>query len=239
MIKTTVCGLALLVAGATAGCAARIDRFTAMPAEVCTGGTTTLTWSARGTTFLTADPSGPDSPGTAPERVPSQGARTFTVSKTSRFRLQAQRRYSRARPAFAFQEVVVVPGLRDQATRTEPLYARTEACEEGRLVARARVPADEWPDAIRVTRVSARGQGPLRILHEGKMALVRPPLDTDAFQGTSLGGEWRIELETPDGRCDRAPPAVILNATLSCNPSLAQARARANANTNANANANQ
>jgi hypothetical protein len=189
-----VCRIALLVAGASS----------------------TLAWQARGATTLIADPPGSDAPGPGPERVPSRGARTFNVSRTTRFRLQARRWYSRATPAFALQEVVAVPGLRAQETRTESLYARIEACQEGRLVGRALVPADARPDAIRVTRISARAPRPLRIIHEGKMGLVLPTLDTDAFQGTPLAGEWRVELETSDGRCDHVPAAVILNATLSC-----------------------
>lgn len=200
--------LSLLLAATGGCCSGPTLKFAATPRFVCSGMTTTLTWDTNGHAQLSAEPPAAGV-GSAPGDIPSQGHRQVALDKTTKFTLKAQRS---GKEAIGRQEVTFI-------ATSEPHRIQVDAktCDNGAVVFAADVPAQTFPDVVRVGELSLSAPlgNDLVIEHGASSALITAgQTKTSALAQTSLVGHWRVVLKTT--RCEDAPDALVLAAPLSC-----------------------
>jgi hypothetical protein len=199
---------AILAAVALVSCAAKIKRFTVIPHEVCPGTPVKVDWKVRG---------GPAAIATDPPLNP-QADRTYLPGATTRFILTVTPRIGK--PKSAETAVTVYVGAPDHPALSE--IGLNTKCETGQLVATAKRPFSEWDSNLRVGLVSSDEGRDVTVHHEGRQAtLTAQEPQTNAFDGTRLGGNWAVTVPTlPSETCEsagvRPPDLIILTADVRC-----------------------
>jgi hypothetical protein len=182
-----------------------IRSFRVEPPARCGPGEARLSWEATGPARLESEP-----PVAGLGEVPASGSKTVAVQETTVFELSLA---EGAEPRFTRAEVhVISPEV------PELFQAAARDCRSGTLLARATVPASQWPDEIVVSSVQSDAAGPVRVSHDGTSALLSPHLASDAFRGMPYRGEWIVEMDGTGERCADAPSSLFLAISLGCQP---------------------
>jgi hypothetical protein len=203
---------AWLVFTAALGCTPSIHAFRAEPNVVCSGGPTTLTWSASSDGSLSAVPTDPT---LGP--VDANGTRAVTPAVPTTYRLTIKRLWkSVSRDAGV--EVLVSPREARQigASVADP----STTCEAGTLAVTVSAPASAWDPHIQVTSVGLPSgvSRTYRIAHGGRSAEVAPGAPSAAFAGLPVQGDWRLStaLVAPEACGRTVPRSLIIDVASTC-----------------------
>jgi hypothetical protein len=191
-----------------AGCAPTIARFDVLPARVCEGTPSVVTWEISGSPELTTTPAIQPLQG-EPLRYQATEDTVFTLHVT---------RWPYQNPQVSETEVRV---HRTPPPVREPI-AFAMKCEDSSLVGILPRPATLWDPRIRLGTVASDGSREMIVEHEARTATLTASAPiSSAFQGATMAGTWK--LTTPLGANERcgdpaaAPPArVILTTDFVC-----------------------
>jgi hypothetical protein len=203
---------ACLIFAAALGCAPSVHAFRAEPNVVCSGGRTTLTWSASADGSLSAVPADPT---LGP--VDANGTRAVTPAAPTTYRLTVKRLWKSASQDVGV-EVLVAPGEARQigASVADP----SATCEAGTLAVTVSAPASAWDPHIQVTSVglTAGVNRTYRVEHGGRAAEVGPGAPSAAFAGLPVQGDWRLStaLAAPEACGRNVPRSLIIDVTSTC-----------------------
>jgi len=203
---------ACLVLTAALGCAPNIHAFRAEPNVVCSGGRTTLTWSASSDGSLSAVPA--DSTLGA---VDANGTRAVTPAVPTTYRLTVKH-LGKSVSRDAGVEVLVAPGEARQigASVADP----SATCEAGTLAVTVNAPASAWDPHIQVTSVGLTTgvNRTYRVEHAGRSAEVAPGAPSAAFAGLPVQGDWRLStaLAAPEACGRNVPRSLIIDVASTC-----------------------
>ena len=200
------CAALLLLS--VAGCAPQISRFDVLPDHVCEGTPSAVTWEISGSPELTTTPAIQPLPG-EPLRYQAIEDTVLTLRVT---------RWPYSNPQVSETEVIV---YRTPPPVREPVAFQMQ-CEGTSLVGVLPRPATQWDPKIRLETVASDGSREITIEHEGRSAtLTSSAASSNAFQGTPMGGAWKVTTPLgPNERCGdpaAGPPArIILTTRLMC-----------------------
>lgn len=189
---------ALVLASATAaGCAPKIARFTVTPSHVCAGTPVKLDARVTGTPTLTIDPPLTEQPG-----------HVYLPQATTHFVISVKR-WPIKKPKGSEAEVRIFPGEPDEVT------AKVR-CEGGTVSGTQRRDPAEWDPRLQVTVVESGEDREVTVAHAGRTARLTPEAPaTNAFEGTSPGGDWTISSPLRAGETCDAGAAIPANLNVS------------------------
>jgi hypothetical protein len=202
-------GLAL---AAALGCAPSIHGFRAEPNVVCSGGRTTLTWSASTDGSLSAVPADPTL-----GAVDANGTRAVTPAAPTTYRLTVKHLWKSVSRDIGV-EVLTAPVEARQigASVADP----STTCAGGTLAVTVTAPASAWDPRIQVTSVglTAGVNRTYRVEHAGRSAAVAPGAPSAAFAGLPVQGDWRLSTAlAPREACGRnVPRSLVIDVTSTC-----------------------
>lgn len=208
----TVLTRACLVLTLALGCAPSIHGFRAQPNVVCSGGGTTLTWSASTDGTLSAVPADPTL-----GSVDANGSRAVTPAAPTRYRLTVKRLWNSVSRDVDV-EVLVAPGEARQigASVADP----SATCEASTLAVTVSAPASAWDPHIQVSSVgvTAGVNRTYRVEHGGRSAEVAPGAPSAAFAGLPVQGDWRLStaLAAPEACGRNVPRSLIIDVASTC-----------------------
>lgn len=176
-------------------CASKVLKFEVAPSHVCAGTPVKLDVLVVGTPSLTISPP-----------LTEQAGHTYLPTTTTHFVLSV-RRWPR-KPAGSEVQVKVMPG-----NHAEPdEITASVVCQTDKLLGTVvRRPA-EWDSRLRVTTLESGEEREVLVTHEGRSARLTPASPTtNAFDGTSPGGDWTLSSPLKAGeRCRASPPPPSL-----------------------------
>jgi hypothetical protein len=180
-----------------AACGPNIKEFTVTPRHICVGDTVHISFNARGAPYLTTV------------------SRDSAAVRTTRYRLVAEARGKRA-----FREVDVTV-FSDSAAPT--LAFDTDTLGTDSLRALGTLPADSWPDLLRIETISVDSSRSVRVIHRGRSGVLLPGETGSTWAGTPVSGEWEVHAPILPGEeigsTARHPPTHLqLRVAVRCNP---------------------
>ena len=173
------------------GCAPKVIKFEVTPSHACSGTPVRLEMRVVGTPTITTDPS-------LAEQAPHQ----YVPTTTTHF-VVSVRRWP-GKPAGSETEVKVMPG---EPGEPDEITANVN-CQADNLAGTVARPAHDWDPRLRVTTVESGEDREVLVSHEGRSARLTPDSpSTNAFDGTSPGGDWILSSPLRSGeRCGASPP---------------------------------
>jgi hypothetical protein len=197
-----------LAALAAASCAAKVHKFHADPHDICPGTPVTLDWEVEGgRASVRGDPP-----------LQPQSGRSYVPPASMRFILTVKRLFGD--PIEKDTKVTVFQGTPSSPQPDE--IAFTPTCAADKVVQEVDRPFTGWDPKITVATLEMNQSRDVIVEHEARQAtLTAQDKKTSAFDGTKLGGTWKVSLPLlPGERCDgtgTTPPRVlILKAHVYC-----------------------
>lgn len=166
-------------------------RFDVIPSHACSGTPVRLELRVAGTPTITTEPS-----------LAEQADHTYVPTATTHFVLSVRR--WPGKPAGSETEVKVMPG---EPAEPDEITAQVR-CEADQLTGTVPRAVREWDPRLRVTTVESGEEREVIVSHEGRSARLTPESpSTNAFDGTSPGGDWILTSPLRSGeRCGASPP---------------------------------
>lgn len=178
-------------------CAPKVLKFEVTPSHVCARTPVKLDMQVVGTPSVTINPP-----------LTEQAGHTYVPITTTHFVLSVLRWPHK--PCGSEAEVKVMPG---NPAEPDEITASV-ACETDKLIGTVPRPPAEWDPRLKVTTVESGEDREVLVTHEGRSARLTPASPTtNAFDGTSPGGDWTLSspLKAAE-RCEaNRPPPNLLN----------------------------
>ena len=192
----------IIAAATTSSCAAKINRFTVLPHDICKGTPVIADWDTTGgrARVSTEPPLNPKPP------------RVYLPVTTTTFILTVK-------PLIGSQvaqpnEVTVFDGS-DSQPESDGISFENLRCQGGQVVGTADRPFSGWDPKLTVLSVESGDSRDVTVTHEGHHATLtaQNPV-SNAFRGSKLGGAWTVSVPLlPSEKCDGTgakPPAVVI-----------------------------
>jgi len=196
------------------GCAARIDRFSAVPRHICPGQEVTLSWSVVGSPTMTAVP---PVEGFTAGRVAREGEARIAPRSTTRVELRTTRRLGN--PTTSIQEIEVT----GEGGKVEPLTVSLADASAGCANRRvwATVQVRRFAEDVTIATVQEH-PGDARtylVHHAGMQAAVAPGMVAREFAGMPIRGDWLLESPLRPGEAcgtPTLPRSLVVDVVTQC-----------------------
>ncbi len=208
--------VALVVITTVVGCAPAGVNFEATPRHICAGQRVTLSWDVVGSATIAASP---PVPGIRDGAIPPRGKLSIAPMETTDVTIHATKLLSH--PTSSVQTIVVRQDDAKPETLSASLgdEASSPSCASG--VVSATIHAKRFSAAVKAGNVAVHtgDHRSYRVSHEGVQANISPGRSTDAFQGTSIAGDWLLSSPlAPGEQCGTStlPRSLMMDVTAQC-----------------------